>query len=147
MDGEHEDRRLSAARKQSLCLSLRARGLPYRTIAERVGFAGPSGAHKAVMAALDDMLREPTEHVRQLELERLDYLWNCLMERVSLGDAHAVNAAVRVMERRARLLGLDAPSRGVLLTVEVEDLLNAMPPEVQAAVRSELAQLAGGDGD
>ena len=51
---------------------------------------------------------EATE-VRALELGRLDAMLEGLWSRVREGSPPAVSAAVRVSERRSRLLGLDAP--------------------------------------
>jgi hypothetical protein len=42
-----------------------------------------------------------------LELERLDSYLVGLEPRIAKGDHQAVNSAVRISERRSRLLGLD----------------------------------------
>jgi hypothetical protein len=50
------------------------------------------------------------ERVRELELERWDRLILGLWPKARAGDEKAVRAVVAVMERRAKLLGLDAPT-------------------------------------
>jgi hypothetical protein len=52
--------------------------------------------------------------VRELELTRLDAMLLPLWRRVQAGEEKAIDRALRIMERRARLLGLDAPTRGEL---------------------------------
>lgn len=116
------ERRLAAADRQRLALQLRKGGLDYRRIADQLGYDGPSGAFKAVTSALQKTLKEPAEDVRTLELARLDDLLTGLWPEVlprrdpATGDTIPANLAaidrvVRVMERRAKLLGLDAPLR------------------------------------
>lgn len=72
-------------------------------------------AQKAVAEALDDLLPETSalaDEVRKLELQRLDRLLRALWPR-ALGtqtDApndKAVGRVLQLMERRAKLLGLD----------------------------------------
>jgi hypothetical protein len=129
-----------ATERQAQALDLRGRGLSYREIARRLGYQGPAGAYKAVASGLDKTLREHSEDVRQLELQRLDALLEGCWSKATTGDAKAIRAALRIMERRAKLLGLDAPSRGVLLTAEIEDVLDLLPPTLQAAIRARLLQ-------
>jgi len=47
--------------------------------------------------------------LRALELLRLDELLNALWDTAIAGDLKAVDRVLKVMERRAKLLGLDAP--------------------------------------
>jgi hypothetical protein len=50
------------------------------------------------------------ERLRDLEGRRLDALQVGLVPGIRNGDPRAIGAAVRLMERRARLFGLDAPT-------------------------------------
>jgi hypothetical protein len=45
-----------------------------------------------------------------LEAERLDALSAALAPAIAKGDPRSIEAAVRISERRAKLLGLDAPN-------------------------------------
>lgn len=100
-------RRLEAARKQAEALQLREDGDTFQQIADKIGYATRDSAQKAVMAALDKMLSEPAEHVRELELIRLDGLWRVTYKKAKEGDIKSVEAALKIMDRRARLTGLD----------------------------------------
>ena len=106
------ERRLSAAEKQVEAVSLRKAGHTIDEIAARVGYSGKSGAYKAVMSALRKTLQEPADELRTLEVERLDAMLNALWPTIiaqGRGTPRAVEAALKVMDRRAALLGLDAP--------------------------------------
>jgi hypothetical protein len=119
------ERRLSAAERQVEALRLRAAGEGFDAIASVLGYAGRSGAHKAVMAGLVATLREPAEELRTLELERLDALWRGIWPAACAGDPKALDRALRIQERRAKLLGLDAQpddaGGGRVLRIVIED--------------------------
>ncbi|MFJ4413005.1 hypothetical protein [Streptomyces sp. NPDC088925] len=72
-------------------------------------------ACKDVRTALAERITELDEQVdelRAVEVERLDRLFFVAYRKaVREGELPAIDRALRVMERRARLLGLDAPER------------------------------------
>ena len=47
--------------------------------------------------------------LRELEVQRLDAMLGAVWDNVLQGDAGAVSTALKISERRSRLLGLDAP--------------------------------------
>ena len=61
------------------------------------------------MSALKQTLQEPADELRKLELERLDKLLLGVWPQAVRGNQGSVDRALRIMERRAKLLGLDAP--------------------------------------
>ena len=63
------------------------------------------------LARLDPVIKGKAERLRDLEARRLDQLTVALTPGIRAGDPRAVIAAVRVMERRAKLFGLDAPKQ------------------------------------
>lgn len=97
--------------KQLKALQMRRDGKDYHTIAKDLGYAHASGAYAAVIAALKFMNREAADEVRQLELSRLDSLVEKLMPSAgaSLAGLQVVDRLLKIMDRRARLLGLDMP--------------------------------------
>lgn len=105
------DRRVKASERARQALELRKAGLPYAEIASRLGWRTPSGAHAAVMRALDRAMREPAEELRKIELARLDSLHQAIWPTALRGDLGAIDRELRISERRAKLLGLDAPAR------------------------------------
>ena len=61
------------------------------------------------MRRLRDMDRPAVSMLRELEVQRLDAMLYAVWDDVLHGDANAVHTALRISERRSRLLGLDAP--------------------------------------
>jgi hypothetical protein len=103
---------VKANEREAHALALRRAGVDYPTIARKVGFANAGGAWKAVHRGLQRTLRTAgSEEVRTLEVERLDQLQMGLWPDAIRGDVRAIDCVLRVMERRARLLGLDSPVR------------------------------------
>ena len=86
-------------------------GKTFVEIAREVPYNSPQAAHDAVKRALDVITREPAEEVLRLDLERLDVLWQIQYMNAQGGDVQALAGCMKIMERRARMLGLDAPAR------------------------------------
>jgi len=103
--------RIAAAERRGQALALRKAGIGYPAIARQLGYAGPSGAYKAIVTALRALTREPAEELRTLELARLDELLAGLWADARQGNVAKVDRVLKVMARRAALLGLDAPRR------------------------------------
>lgn len=105
------ERRVDANERQKQALELRMAGYDYRAIADRLGYSGPSGAHKAIKAALLQTIKEPADQVRELEVKRLDTMLSGIWVAVRNGNLQAIDRALKIMARRAEMLGLDAPAR------------------------------------
>ena len=97
--------------REAECLRLRRGGLTLDEIAKRVGYANPGSVHKALERANARIIREDVDEIRNLEGERLDLLQAANWDNAMQGDVPAGALVLRVMERRAKLLGLDMPIR------------------------------------
>lgn len=107
--GAREARRERAAKS----LELRINGYSYRQIARALSISERT-AYLDVqeeLAALDALVSKRAERLRDLELARLDKILRSLWDPIKAGDAKAAMAAIKALERRARLLGLDAPTK------------------------------------
>ena len=98
----------AAAERALQALTLRKAGASYEAIARQCGYASRSGAYQAVQRELRRTMQEPAEDVRQLELARLDDLYRAMVPKALKGDTWSVDRCLKIMERRALLLGLDA---------------------------------------
>ena len=93
-----------------------------------------------ITAALAERRIEEAHQVDQLrivEAARLDRLFYIVYRLALRGDLPAIDRALRLMERRARLLGLDAPARADIkvsdeIDVEIEQLLAQLGPGPQS---------------
>ena len=118
-------RTLETAERDAEAARLRGRGLSFAEIGKQLGMSRQS-ATVAVKRALADVVGEVAGEVRDIELGRLDTLH--LVRDAdgrpledSMPRLAAIDRIVKVMERRVRLLGLDAP---VKQDVRVTDVLD-----------------------
>ena len=101
--------RALATERQRQALELHKAGFGYQAIADRLGYSGPSGAYAAIQSALRKTLQGPADELRKMEGERLDAMQVRLWPRAIKGDLWAIDRVLKIMDRRARLFGLDAP--------------------------------------
>lgn len=154
----------NTAERDAEACRLRTRALSYAEIAAQLGYANEGHAHLAVKRALLATVSEPAEEVRKTELKRLDNLYRLALkiaERahvtvsqgrvVYLGDLPveddgpalaAVDRLLKIQERRARLLGLDAPVKHEVRNVdavdaEIEQLVARLAAGGQSPVAAE----------
>ena len=86
------------------------------------------------------------DRVRAVELQRLDFATEGLMNGVSKGNPGHVQAAVKVQERRAKLLGLDAPTKTATVNANI-DLRALSVDELRQRVKELVAQVEALDPD
>ena len=65
----------------------------------------------SVSEALNAQIVEAVDHLRNLEVARLDKLQLAVWPAAMAGDVTAVVAAARIIMARCRLLGLEGPTR------------------------------------
>ncbi len=105
--------RLTAAERKKEIVRLRRNGFTLAKIAEQVGCSAQY-AHKILTTYLERLeteFRNDVRELRQLEAERLDRAQLAVWDKAVKGDVGAIDRVLRIMERRARLFGLDAPAR------------------------------------
>ena len=147
-----------AARRQVRAVQLRSLGYSYDAIAQALlpcdlharnadGTAGTgradcdlcapmyanrSAAYKAVQRGLALEYaagQETREQQRRHQLAQIDLLLQRSMRSAYAGDWEAMRAATRLLDRRARLLGLDAPAR-IAVTTELDAQIEALAAEL-----------------
>ena len=115
-------RRIRTTEKTLRALELRKRGLNYTQISKKLG-CHQSTACRYVLSELEnlaDKCREEAAHVRDLELQRLDDLYLIAYRAIIGGNNLAgIDRCLRIMERRAKLLGIDAAAK-----VDVQGLVD-----------------------
>ena len=86
--------------------------MKYDEVARQVGYANRGTAHRAVAQALSERLVDGIDELRALEVARLDAMQAALWPpQVEAGDTRASMTVIRIIDRRCRLLGLDATKR------------------------------------
>lgn len=106
-----EPKKLGRRLRDVEALRLRMAGASYQAIADQLGMKVRQTAFDAVQRELNRLTTEVSEKARRIELERLDRLQLALWPAATGGDVEAARAVLQIMDRRARLLGLDKPQR------------------------------------
>ena len=110
-----------------VALRLRAEGLSYKDIAAEMGVSQQT-AHNWVTAELKVAQHETAESVaqlRELEALRLDRMLRKWLPKAEEGDAEAAGVILRIMDRRAKMFGIDAPTKtaAINMTSDINPLL------------------------
>jgi hypothetical protein len=106
-----EEKAAELEAKELKVLELRRAGFTFQRIAEEVGYNQASGAQRALERIMTRNVPQAPDEFRWQELDRLDRMQVALWPRAMKGDDRAIGTIVRLMERRARLVGIDAPQR------------------------------------
>jgi hypothetical protein len=156
---------VAAQTRRALAVELRARGHTYRRVAELVlkqwgaerlpkdyGERQAWGDVDTELARLRKVTSEQVAVIRQLELSRLDELFHAMFTRAVTGDKPAVDRVLRIMDRRSKLLGLDAPTKIAPTDPTGDNPYEGNPRDELAQLLSDIAartaalEDSGGDG-
>lgn len=128
--------------RRSKAIALRVAGKNFREIAKELGVS-LAVAHHDVRTILEDVgeeVSEAREEAVKVEIERLDH-WLSIVTDVLESQAEpettlkAVDRAVKISERRSKLLGLDAPTKQeVVGKLDVTEATPAKAREVMSAL-------------
>jgi hypothetical protein len=104
--------RLTAAERRARVVRLRIGGWSFEAIGEALDPpVSMQRAHQLYEDALRRIVAEHVDEHRQTDLARLDLLWRGVAPEAMQGSPRHVLAAVRVLERRAKMIGYDAPTK------------------------------------
>lgn len=162
---------ITAEQRTARAIELRLRNYTLQQIADEVGYSDPSSAFKAIMRGLAAELPEAQrDQLRRLEVAKLNALEEAHRPAATLGeivhdaagdplydsdghvlryrpDEKAARIVLSCIDRRSRLLGLDAPQQVTLSTREGEPVevnvthsLDAAFVQAAELVRSRIVQ-------
>lgn len=129
--GGNPEQVAEAQDRQRKAMELRMAGASYPDIAKVLKFHDTPHAFRAVAAAFDrpsdDGGMSVREEYRNLSIARCERLLRgCWSAAVSGTDSNATANALRIMEREARLLGLDAPTRIAVSDDQKQEMLSLL---------------------
>lgn len=114
--GRASARKLYLAQRREKAVEWRVKGLDYRAIAEKMveewapyDYTKAQRDCVAAIMAIADRANESARMALPLELMRLDAMLAELWDKRA--DPRVADSILRISERRAKLLGLDAPTR------------------------------------
>jgi len=126
-------------------LDLRTAGATFAQIATQLGIT-QQRANQIYHRALLRTVREPADEARQLDALRLDRLLLGIWGPATQGEAWAIDRALHILNRRAKLFGLDAPVRHEVLTIDAIDAEISRLQSELAATDPDRAEAATAEG-
>ena len=97
--------------KEAMAVELRSQGKTLQDICDELGYANVSTASKAIRRAMDRTIYIASDDERRHSVARLDRALTKVEPALNKPDTapRAAEVVVKIEERRAKLLGLDAP--------------------------------------
>lgn len=100
--------RILLQQKRRQALEARKAGATYQQIADNLGYTHASAARKAVLKAFGDVIQEPVNELRSLQVERLNHMLLRIWQRVDAGDLDSMAMALRIIDKIDALIGTEA---------------------------------------
>lgn len=121
-------KRLDRLTRRAEAFMLHRTGIDAATIADRMD-VHPKTVQRWIREEVQRIPQETADEIRALELARLDAILAPQMRLAMAGDPRAADVVLRIMERRAKYLGLDHAKPGGF--EQVGSLLDALVFGVQ----------------
>jgi hypothetical protein len=109
-------RKAQIAERRTKALAMRAAGQKWEDIAQACGYSTRAAACQDIRRLLDERLKEQddqVDHLRAIEIEKLDAMQRRMEKIIASRDPEiamkAADRLVKIGERRAKLLGIEAP--------------------------------------
>jgi hypothetical protein len=142
---EKRDSLQDDSKRRSQLASLRLAGVDFAMIVERLGYQSETEALADYQKLLAELAPRAMalEEAQQIELDRLDRLQAAVWASALRGEIPAVDAALRVIDRRIRLLGLDPRKSAPVKPPTVEDAEVGVVSDLTARIAGRRAQAQG----
>lgn len=112
--GTTKAEKAKVAERRAQAITLRIAGMDWQSIADRLGYSSRGAACQDVARALEANLAEQSQAadtLREVESLRLDRLQAAAWPSAVKGELKAIDTVLKVIDRRAKLNGLDMPVR------------------------------------
>lgn len=137
-DATHGKAYRHARRAEAVTLAMA--GLTYEQIGDKLGIS-TSAAWSLVNRTINETRNYAVDQLRLLENARLDRaqaaIWNDVLE----GNLKAIDAYLKISDRRSKLNGLDAPTK-VQMSVSVRQEMEEKLSELQKVIEGEVVDHA-----
>jgi hypothetical protein len=144
---------IRAATIETNALLLREQGYSFDEIAEQLKIPRDmvGRAVNRALRAVKKQARETAQDIVDLELLRLDRLYQIAMSHVRAGDLKAIDTAIKIMERRTKYLGLDSAVKMQIQNkpddLNLKDLPLETLEQIEALIMESQGQEVAGDID
>ncbi|GAA5046497.1 hypothetical protein HNP84_009732 [Thermocatellispora tengchongensis] len=127
-------RQVEISQRRYQAVQMRIAGVSPTVIAERLGYSGAASVSKDIDRALQKAAKQEqmaSEQLLRLEIDRLDRIMASLWPKVIKGEVNACETALKCINRRASLLGLDLINRQGVADGDMASLLGNLLLQLQ----------------
>jgi DNA-binding CsgD family transcriptional regulator len=141
------------AERRHLAYQYRTRRYTYRQIGRELNVSAATAYNdvQSILAEVNAKTQETALNVRDMEVAMLDELQRALVKKGKAGDLRTIDRMLKIMERRAKLLGLDAAIKhehagadgGAIKTegsLRIEEMRETVPETEAYGLLDELAR-------
>lgn len=133
--------------RRSKAVKMRIAGHDPEDIASELGYVSPAAASADIYEALAKQLTTPDhsiEVLREIECRRMDQMLLALQPGIKRGTPRSIEVALRILERRARMMGLDSATKVQILTVDdIDAQIAKLTEEMSARMAEEIPDVTG----
>lgn len=115
------ERKIGLNNRTTQALEMRLAGVDHRTIAHELGYSSAHAVAVDIANALDESLKRKdraAEHLREREVLTLDRLQAAIWNKAVNGDLACMDRVLRIVDRRCKLQGTDAPQKVEVITLD-----------------------------
>lgn len=119
-------RQVEISQRRYQAVQMRIAGVTPTVIAERLGYSSAAAVVKDIDRAMKKAAQQEqmaSEQLLKLEIDRLDRIMASLWPKVIKGEVNACETALKVINRRSSLLGLDLINRNGVADGDMASLL------------------------
>lgn len=105
--------RLRAEEQRLKAVQLRLAGATYAQIGQQLGCTGPNAYYlvSTALARTKARTEDTVDEMRALDLGRMDAMLLGIWRQAAEGNLFVIDRVLKILERRAKLVGLDAPTK------------------------------------
>ena len=105
--------RLRAEEQRLKAVQLRLAGATYEQIGQQLGCTRPNAYYlvSTALARTKARTEDTVEEMRALDLGRMDAMLLGIWQQAAQGNLFVIDRVLKILERRAKLMGLDAPTK------------------------------------
>ena len=151
-NGKTSRKRILASEKARQAVELRLAGFSFEAIAKQLGYRTRSTVYRAIdglLAARAEEAKGSLDQALVLELDRLDRMfllvWNQLRSQNTDSTLRlaSIDRALKIQERRARYLGLDAAIKSEVSITDVSKLTDEQLERIAAGDLAAIESICG----
>lgn len=122
--------------QRAKAVTMRIAGYSPEEIAEELGYTTTRAVSDDIYGVMVASLTLPDRQIdilREIEIRRMDMMLKALMPGIERGNTRSVEVGIRLLERRAKMLGLDSATKVEVFTIDTIDAQIAKLTEELAA--------------